>query len=225
MRSSALRELVKSLRRRALVAASGIHRPISGHWGYDRGQPIDRWYIERFLEQHRADVRGDALEVKSADYVRRYGTGLGRIDVLDVDTSNADATIVGDLAGDLGTSDEAFDCFVLTQTLQYVFDLEAAVRTAHRLLRPGGVLLVTVPALARLSHELTIDDYWRFTAASLRRMLEPAFGPGVDVATRGNLVSSLAFLTGLSAGELTRRELDEDDLRFPVLVTARAVRA
>jgi SAM-dependent methyltransferase len=219
-----LRDLVKSLRRRALVAASGIHRPISGHWGYDRGQPIDRWYIERFLESCSADVRGDALEVKSADYVRRYGSALQRVEVLDVDEANADATIIGDLSGAPFVEAESFDCFVLTQTLQYVFDLESAVRNAHRLLRPGGVLLVTVPALARLTHELELDDFWRFTSASLRRLLEPVFGPEVQIAARGNLVSSIAFLTGLAAGELTERELAEDDLRFPVLVTARAVR-
>ncbi len=219
-----MRDLVKSLRRRALFAASGIHRPISGHWGYDRGQPIDRWYIERFLESCREDVRGDAIEVKSADLVRRYGSDLRRVEVLDIDKSNAKATVIGDLAGEPFVAAESFDCFVLTQTLHYVFDLESAVRNAHRVLRPGGVLLVTVPALSRLSHELELDDFWRFTSASLRRLLTPTFGPEVQIAARGNLVSSIAFLTGLSAGELTERELAEDDLRFPVLVTARAVR-
>jgi SAM-dependent methyltransferase len=220
-----LRDLVKSLRRRALFAASGIHRPISGHWGYDRGQPIDRWYIERFLESCREDVRGDALEVKSADYVRRYGSGLRRVEVLDVDESNDQATVVGDLSGEPFVEAESFDCFVLTQTLQYVFDLDSAIRNAHRVLRPGGVLLVTVPALSRLTHELELDDFWRFTTASIQRLLAPVFGSEVNVATRGNLVSSIAFLTGLAAGELTERELAEDDLRFPVVVTARAVRA
>jgi SAM-dependent methyltransferase len=219
-----LRDLLKSLRRRALFAASGTHRPISGHWGYDRGQPIDRWYIERFLESCRQDVHGDALEVKSADYVHRFGSDLRRVEVLDVDEANTQATLVGDLAGEPFVAAESFDCFVLTQTLQYVFDLDAAVRNAHRLLRPGGALLVTVPALSRLTHELELDDFWRFTSASLRRLLEPAFGSEVQVTARGNLVSSIAFLTGLAAGELTERELAEDDLRFPVLVTARAVR-
>ena len=41
-------------------------------------------------------------------------------------------------------SDESFDCFILTQTLQHVGDVHAAVGHARRLLRPGGSLLVTL---------------------------------------------------------------------------------
>lgn len=223
---SSWRDAARSLRRRALLATTGPHRPVSGHWGYDRGQPIDRWYIEAFLGDNRDDVRGDALEVKSDAYVRRYGTSLGTVHVLDVDAANRDADVVGDLGGDRPLPEESLDCFVLTQTLQYVWDLGAAVRNAHDMLRPGGVLLLTVPAVARLSSELDYDDLWRFTAASTRRLLATAFGDdNVTVVSRGNLVSAAAFLAGLAASELSTHELDDDDERFPVVITARAVRA
>jgi len=220
------RDAARSLRRRALLARTGPHRPISGHWGYDRGQPIDRRYIEAFLAAHRQDVRGDALEVKSDTYVRRYGTNLGRVHVLDVDGANPLATVVGDLGGDAPLPAESLDCFVLTQTLQYVWDLGAAVRNAHAMLRSSGVLLLTVPAVARMSHELDFDDYWRFTADSTRRLLVAVFGEeNVSIVSRGNLVAANAFLAGLAAGELSSHELDDDDDRFPVLIAARAVRA
>jgi SAM-dependent methyltransferase len=219
------RDAARSLRRRALLAATGPHRPVSGHWGYDRGQPIDRWYIEAFLDAHRDDVRGDTLEVKSDTYVRRYGKDLGEVHVLDVDGANAAATVIGDLGGEPPLPAASLDCFVLTQTLQYVWDLGAAVRNACDMLRPGGVLLATVPAVARVSHEVDFDDYWRFTVDSARRLLAPSFGDeNVTVVSRGNLVAANAFLAGLAASELSARELDDDDERFPVLVTARAVR-
>jgi SAM-dependent methyltransferase len=219
------RDAARSLRRRALLAATGPHRPVSGHWGYDRGQPIDRWYIEAFLDAHRADLRGDALEVKSDTYVRRYGASLSRVHVLDVDGANSAATVIGDLGGERPLPPESLDCFVLTQTLQYVWDLRAAVENAHEMLRPGGVLLLTVPSVARISTELDFDDLWRFTADSMRRLLVPAFGEGkVSIVSRGNLVAANAFLAGLAASELSARELDDDDERFPVVIAARAER-
>jgi SAM-dependent methyltransferase len=219
-----LREPVRSLRRRLLLAASGPEAPISGHWGADRGLPIDRWYIERFLDRHRDDIHGDVLEVKSDAYVRRFGSSLEEVHVLDLDPENPHATVVGDLAGDTPPLPEgAVDCFVLTQTLQYIWDLETAISNAHRMLRDGGSLLLTVPSVTRISHELDIDDFWRFTPASLRRLLAASFSD-VDVAGAGNLVSAMAFLTGLAAHELAPRELGSDDFRYPVVVTARAVR-
>jgi len=224
--SASWRDAARSFRRRALLAATGPHRPISGHWGYDRGQPIDRWYIEAFLDAHRGDVRGDALEVKSDTYVRRYGSRLGRVHVLDVDAANPAATVTGDLGGEAPLPGGSLDCFVLTQTLQYVWDLRAAVRNAHEMLRSGGALLLTVPAVARVSCELDFGDYWRFTVDSTRRLLGPVFGEqNVSIASRGNLVAANAFLAGLAASELSRRELDDDDERFPVVITARAARA
>ena len=220
------RDALRSAKRRALLAATGPHRPISGHWGYDRGQPIDRWYIEAFLDANRVDVRGDVLEVKSDSYVRRYGANLGEVHVLDVDAANSAATVIGDLGGDRPLPAASLDCFVLTQTLQYVWDLRAAIANAHEMLRPGGVFLITVPAVARVSSELDFDDLWRFTADSMRRLLAPPFGKGdVSIVSRGNLVAANAFLAGLAASELSARELNDDDERFPVVIAARAQRS
>ena len=47
--------------------------PISKEWGFDRGLPIDRYYIERFLQRHAADIRGRVLEVGDNAYTRRFG--------------------------------------------------------------------------------------------------------------------------------------------------------
>jgi hypothetical protein len=86
---------------RRLVRPSGIAAlattPVSTQWGFDRGTPVDRWYIERFLAEHTADIRGRALEIRNADYVERFGRGVVRADVLDIDESNPRATIVADL--------------------------------------------------------------------------------------------------------------------------------
>jgi SAM-dependent methyltransferase len=201
-------------------------RPLSDHWGYDRGTPIDRYYIEHFLGEHRSDIRGRVLEIKDSTYTARFGIGVERRDVLDVDSTNPRATIVADLAAADSVVSDQFDCFVLTQTLQYVYDTRAAVGHAHRMLRPGGVLLVTVPSLSRIAARYGLDaDYWRFTAASCSRLFGEVFGDG-QVTTRsyGNVLTGIAFLTGMACEELTRREVDDSDPYFPLLVAVRAVK-
>jgi SAM-dependent methyltransferase len=197
-------------------------RPLSDIWGFDRGKPVDRYYIEGFLAEHRGDVRGRVLEVLDSSYTDRYGSGVERRDVLDVDPRNPWATIVADLADATALPAGAFDCFILTQTLHLVFDVGAAARSCHHLLRPGGALLVTVPVVSRVHR----DDCWRFTPASLRRLLEEAFGPGqVTVCAYGNLLASTAFLAGMAREEIPRRLLDAHDASFPLIVAARAVKA
>ena len=198
--------------------------PISDHWGRDRGTPIDRWYIERFLAVHAADISGRVLEVRDPGYVQRFGHDLARIDILDVDTANVRATIVADLATPESLPDSAFGAIVLTQVLQYVADVPAAVANLARALAPGGVLLISVPAIGRIGRSDVGVDLWRFTPAGLRRVVEEAFGVNVAVEAEGNVFAALAFLAGAAAEELSESELVSRDECFPVVVLARAVR-
>ena len=214
-------------RRRGPVWLGSLGRlePFGADWGYDRGTPIDRWYIEQFLAAHSRDISGRVLEVKDSGYTERFGHAVTESAVLDVDPANARATHVADLADGDALAGEAFDCFVLTQTLQFVFDVRAALTTAHRILRPGGVLLATLPVTSRIC-EAPLTDLWRFTPLATRRLLEDAFGSAtVAVAGRGNVLTQVAFLEGLAAEDLTSDELATDDERFPLVVCARVVRA
>lgn len=201
--------------------------PLSTEWGYDRGTPIDRYYIERFLAQHAADVRGRVLEVKNADYSRRYDRGVTRFDVLDIDTRNTQATIVADLTAADEVPANQFDCFILTQTLQFIYDTRAAITHAHRLLAPGGVLLATLPVTARLAPRYGLEsEFWRFTPASCRRLFGDVFGAAnVDVESHGNVLVDMAFLQGAALEEIPREKLDVNDPYFPLIVTVRAVKA
>ncbi len=166
------------------------------------------------------------LEVMNGGYTDRFGAGVTQSDVLDVDATNPAATIVADLAAADAVPSEGFDCFVLTQTLQYVYDLEGAVAHTHRILRPGGTLLCTVPAVSRIGSRELASEHWRLTAASCTKLFGDAFpGGAVEVRTRGNVLSAVAFLVGMAAEELTRRELEHDDPFFPVVVTVRATKA
>lgn len=201
--------------------------PLSPVWGLDRGKPLDRYYIEAFLERHRADVRGRVLEVKDPAYTVAFGGDrVTRSDVVDIDGANPCATVFADLtAGTLPA--DTYDCFILTQTLGVIYDVRAALRTAYRVLKPGGVLLCTLPASGRISYEgAALDgDFWRFTEASARRLFAEVMPSGdFDVAGFGNVLAATAFLYGLAPHELTTDELEHADPFFPVVYGVRAVK-
>lgn len=201
--------------------------PIDPNWGFERGRPLDRVYIERFLEQHRADIRDRVLEVGGSKYTRRFGSGVTRVDVLDVRSGNPRATIVGDLADAAHIPAAAFDCVILTQVLQFVYDVRAALATAARILAPSGVLLATVPGITKIApgEDDAFGDWWRFTARSARRLAEEAFGEGnVAVCSYGNVLTAAAFLYGLAESDLRPDEISAHDPAFEVVVALRAVK-
>jgi len=201
-------------------------KPLSVNWGYERGTPIDRYYIERFLADRASDIRGRVLEVQEDDYSRRFGgANITKQDILNIDASNPDATIIGDLADPAVLPAEQFDCVVLTQTLHLVFDIAAAIQNMHRALRPGGVVLITVPGITPVGPRGDYDWYWSLTEEALRRLLLQCFDEDkIAVESFGNLFAATAFLHAAAVEEVSNRKLDRVDPTYPVTVAARAVR-
>lgn len=204
--------------------------PISNVFGMDRGQAIDRYYIEKFLEHHRSDIQGRALEIGDPRYIRQFGGDrVTQADVLHVNLQKPDVTIVADLTSADHIPSDTFDCLILTQTLQLIYEVEAAIRTCHRILKPHGVLLATFPGLCRIprpSFGETWADYWHFTGASARKLFGELFSPAnLTIQAYGNVLSAAAFLYGLAAEELDSDELDNQDPDFEVLIAVRAVKS
>lgn len=202
-------------------------RPTSDDFGQDRGLPVDRHYVEGFLDRQSVDIAGRALEIGDDTYCRRFGgRQITRQDVLHVHDVPG-ATIVGDMAVAGVLPSQTFDCVVLTQTLHLVYDMAAAVRQMHETLKPGGVALVTVPGISRIDrNEWGAGWYWSLTPASAQRLFDEAFGVGnVVVETHGNVYAATRFLYGLAVEEVDVRKLDVVDECFPVILAIRAVRA
>ena len=200
--------------------------PISELWGYDRGLPIDRFYIERFLGKHADDIRGHVLEVGDDAYTRRFGGArVQKIDVLNL-KDDPGTTIQADLSSAPHIPSDQFDCIVFTQTLQLVWDLEAAVATLHRILRPGGVLLATFPGI---THTQDVNWfpywYWNLTSGSATRLFGQVFPPeALAVEGHGNVLATVAFLEGIAAEELRPSELDFRSPTFDVTITVRGTK-
>lgn len=208
------------------VAFGDLRRtqPIDPEFGYNRGTPVDRFYIEEFLDCHRADVRGDTLEIGDDHYVRKYGGDrVVRSHVLHVSADNPRADFVGDLATIDHVPSDRFDCVILTQTLHLIYDYRAALGNVERILRPGGVLLITVPGITQIDRgEWNSTWYWSFTPQSMARLLAETFGPDVELTSYGNVLAATAMLYGLSGSELRPQELQDRDPAYPVIVAARA---
>ncbi|HEX5582450.1 class I SAM-dependent methyltransferase [Gaiella sp.] len=201
--------------------------PIDPNWGFERGTPIDRVYVEEFVGSHAADVRGRVLEIAAPDYTTRFGRDVERVDILMATEGNPQATIVGDLTDAPQIPSDSFDCAIVTQTLQFVYDVRAALATLHRVLAPGGVLLATAPGLTKISppEDEQFGEWWHFTGRSGRRLAEEAFGPGnVEVRSYGNVLSAAGFLYGLAASDLKAEELAAHDPLYEVIVGVRAVK-
>jgi SAM-dependent methyltransferase len=219
------RARLRRILRPAWLNMSRRMTPLSYNWGAERGTPIDRYYIEHFLAAHRDDIRGRVLEVAEDSYTRRFGSAVEQVDVLDIDRANPRATLFADLTqADLIPSN-SFDCFVLTQTLHCIYNFRRALQEAQRILRPGGVLLASMPVVSRDCADPNLEDYWRFTPHACKRLFDEVFGSAnVQVASYGNVLTASAFLYGLAHEDLTTHELDTCDPLFPVVVCVRGAK-
>ena len=197
--------------------------PVSRHFGYDRGTPIDRHYIDDFLGRHAGDIQGRSLEIGDDGYCRRFGgSRTTQRDVLHVHADNPLATIVGDLAQGDNIPSDTFDCCVITQTLHVIFDTAAAVQTLQRILKPGGVLLATFPGISQLS----VDEWnqtwsWGFGRRWAERIFLEVFGQAPAVTAYGNLFAATCFLQGIAAEEVDLARLADPDPAFDVLIAVR----
>jgi SAM-dependent methyltransferase len=200
--------------------------PISDVWGLDRGQPVDRYYIEKFLASNAGLVRGRVLEVGDDRYTRQFGGArVTKSDILHVSADHPKATIVANLAQGDRLPSESFDCVICTQTLHLIYEVEAAIATLFRIVKPGGTILVTMPGISQISR-YDMDrwgDYWRFTSASLERLFAQGDSRrAIEITAHGNVLAAVAFLHGVAADELSPEELDQVDPDYQLLLSVRA---
>lgn len=204
--------------------------PISRSFGRDRGWPLDRHYIEAFLRRHRDDVRGHVLEAGGfVTYAKDLGGDrITRLDILYPKAGFPDATLIADLESGEHLPSNTFDTIILTQVFPFIYDVRTAIRHTSEALKPGGVVLATVPGISQMCRfdPQQWGDYWRFTVPCVRRLFGDVFGrDNVAVEAYGNVLVACGFLHGLAIQDLRREELDYNDPDYPLSIAVRAVKA
>jgi hypothetical protein len=202
--------------------------PVSRKFGLDRGTPIDRYYIESFLNENKHFIQGRVLEIAESTYSKQFGSQITACEILHYDHSNKKATIIGDLTDEVSLPEEKIDCFICTQTLNFIFDVKKAIEGSWKLLKKEGTFLGTVSGISQISR-YDMDrwgDYWRFTDLSICRLFENVFGEGnVEVKIFGNALAATAFLKGLAVDDMPDTKLlDITDSDYQVTIGIRAIK-
>jgi SAM-dependent methyltransferase len=202
-------------------------RPVSRIMGLDRGLPIDRYYIEKFLSNYSSGIKGRVLEIGDNYYTKKFGDDrVTKSDVLHVVKGNPKTTIVADLTKADNIYSNSFDCIILTQTLQMIYDNDSALKQLHRILKIDGLLLVTTPGISKICRREGRDDwgeYWHFTSQSILKLFLKYFSAeNIKVEVYGNVLSAISFLHGLASHELNKDELDYLDPDYEVIISIQA---
>lgn len=198
--------------------------PISRRWGREHGTPIDRYYIESFLQKNQDVIHGDVMEVADNTYTMRYGSDITNSYILHVN-GWGDNVIKGDLESGVGIPDNKVDCFICTQTIQFIYDISSVVSNIYRMLKPGGTALITAHGIAQISmyDYLNWGEYWRFTKQSLEKLFMQNFEQSqTEINSFGNVKIATALLYGLSVEDLEKEEFQYNDEQYPVLLTIKA---
>ena len=209
------------------VNLGDLHRlePLSRVFGQDRGTTIRRYYIDQFLTANNTYITGKVLEIGDNHYTRKFGQAGVKGDVLSLTKDGREDIMIGNLITGEGMPENHYNAIILTQVLNVLPDMEAALTNVCAALVTGGVILATLPAITQVSR-YDMDrwgDYWRVTDKAAQ-LLADKYIPDCNtkISAYGNHLTAIAALTGLAAEELTKTELDYFDPDYQILIGMRA---
>jgi SAM-dependent methyltransferase len=160
------------------------------------GYSVRRYYIDEFFTRHARGLAPGSrvLDIGGFKGKRRGRFGIGDFAV-DVTVANIATSARPDIlcdACEVPRPDGGFDVVILAEVLEHLPDAGAALGEAGRLLRPGGVLLATVPFMFRV-HADPIDvaryapDWW------MANLVAAGFDEGT-IERQGSLFSVMSEL-------------------------------
>lgn len=194
--------------------------PISRRFGGEFGKPIDRWYIEQFLRENIDKIHGCVAEFADDRYTKYFGKNIERSYIMHVD-GWGENVIKANLVTGEGIIDELLDCMICTQTIQFIFDIDAAVKNIVRSLKRGGYALITAHGISQISlyDYRNWGEYWRFTPMALEKLFRKnCDNVEVNIRAYGNVKAAMAMLYGLCADDLSIEDFDYNDEQFPVII-------
>lgn len=145
---------------------------------------LTRQRLAEFIKAHASDALCLEIGCRNRIYRSDFPNSVG-IDIASFPNADIQAS-----ACSLPFCGEAFDIVLCTEVLEHVDDLHSAISEMHRVLKPSGKLIITVPYIFPL-HDMPCD-FRRFTAPGLEYMLK-GFS-SVEVQPAGNEYETIAVL-------------------------------
>lgn len=195
--------------------------PLSRSFGRERGVPIDRYYIEKFLYDNSECISGKVGEIAERTYTEKFGEDVKESFIFHVNGWGDSVKL--NLETGEGVRNDMVDCLICTQTVQMIFDINATFNNIYRLLRSGGTALITAHGIGQLSlgDYDKWGEYWRFTEKSMQKLLYKAGFKNVDVLSYGNVKTCICFLYGMCQEDLTIEDFEYNDKQYPLIIAAK----
>lgn len=199
-----------------------LHRwgvlPCDRHFGVSRGSPVGRFYVDEFIQKNACYVHGRCLEFGE----NRYRFFFSRSDLYEVISiySGPGVDYVCDIHAPTSLPIGVYDAVICTQVFEHLREPLLAAAMIHRLLKPGGVLLLTAPFINNIHGDPS--DYYRYTPEGLRYVLERTGFTIEELEFGGNSLVSTGSLLGMVQEDFTRAELMAKDPAYPYNILIRA---
>ncbi len=185
--------------------------PVGTDFGWSRGTPIGRFYVNNFVAEKAQGLGGVILEFGEARY-RDYFKDVEQYKVVDV-VAGPNVDFVCDIHDVSSMPQTFFDVIVCTQVLEHVERPEYALRELRKLLKKDGRLICTVPFLAHIHYVPT--DYYRFSIDAITSALSRAGFEVLDARNSGNALVTIGSLLGFSAQDFSSSEMAVVDNLYP----------
>lgn len=219
-----LRKVYRSLDPLVEAIASMPLRPSSTRFGLERGKPIDRVFIEKFLADNKEYIHGTVIEIGDNRYMSQYAQLIENPVIMHV---NGWGGMKGNLATGEGIVDNYADCLICTQTLQHIYDIQPCIENIYRLLKPGGTALITNGYIGELSmyDYKNWGEFWKFTDMTAEKLFSRSFDNSkINVNAYGNVKAAIGFLYGMCAEDMPNDVFEYSDSQYPMIVAVRATK-
>jgi len=186
--------------------------PFCPQFGHFRGNPVDRYYLDRFIEQIRNEVKGVTLEIGGSKGNRELYGLTNTTSYLTMDLNGEGLDIIGDAHDTQAVEEASLDTVLLFNVLEHCERPWVVVDNIYQWLKPRGQVFCMVPNAQRV-HRVP-QDYWRILPDAMTSLFA-RFGRR-KLYVYGNPLTTLAAYYGIAAEELSREELDHYHENYPV---------